>query len=400
MDTEPKAVDLQAILVELKERVARRRAAGDYPEALEAQLGEHFQRLMAHRTQEPPAEQPYLGVLVDQLDERSDFGLHQVSYDSGLPGGDRLHRAVGKVVARQSASVLGQLQHWANLVNETLKVLVHVAQQPPPHFHDDLWQQLDGLLQRAADAERAEAGGPAALAALADRVERLEAASGAAAFEPWYSNDAFETAFRGTRDDLLDRYADLADRLVDCGPVLDIGCGRGELLELLGERGVEAWGVETDLALVEAAAGDGLDVRHGDGVAALREADPGSLGGVALIQVIEHLSAQQSVDVVALAASRVRPGGRVVVETVNPQSLYVYAHSFYLDPTHVRPVHPAWLVFLFNEAGFADVAIDWRSPPPDADVLTPVGDAAHDANVARLNELLFASQDYAVVATR
>jgi O-antigen chain-terminating methyltransferase len=158
--------------------------------------------------------------------------------------------------------------------------------------------------------------------------------------------------------------------------------------------------VETDGSLVEAATAEGLDVRHGDGLAALRDCDPRSLGGVALIQVIEHLTSQQSVDLVALAADRVRRGGKVVVETVNPQSLYVYAHSFYLDPTHVRPVHPAWLHFLFEQAGFAEVEIDWRSPPPDDDALQRVGDEAHDANVERLNRLLFAAQDYAVIATR
>lgn len=400
MEDQPAPVDLEAVVVALKERVASRRAIGDYPEALEAQLAEHFQRLMAHRKQEPPPDQTYLTVLVDQLDERSDFGLHNVRYESGVPGGDKLHRTIGKVVARQSASALDQLQHWSNLVNEMLRVLAHVAHEPPRHFHDDLWKEIDRMLQRMADVERFEAGGPAAVAALADRVAALEASAGAPAFEPWYTNDAFEAAFRGTRQDLLDRYADLADQLVGCGPVLDIGCGRGELLELLGERSVEAWGVETDGVLAAAACADGLDVRHGDGIAALREADHGSLGGVLLIQVIEHLTSQQSVDLVALAATRVRSGGKVVVETVNPQSLYVYAHAFYIDPTHVRPVHPAWLMFLFKEAGFADVSIDWRSPPPAADSLQPVGDAVHDANVERLNQLLFAAQDYAVIATR
>lgn len=400
MEEQRDAVDLQAILVELKERVAQRRASGEYPEALEAQLGEHFERLMAHRRQDPLPEETYLNELGEQLEARSDFGLHKFSYESSFPGGDKIHKVVGKVVARQNALVLQQLERWADIVNRTLKLLAHLAQEPPRHFHDDLWSQLDGLLQRAADAERVEAGGPAALAALADRVAKLEAATGGQSFDPWYSNDAFEAAFRGTREEMLERYADLADRLVGCDPVLDIGCGRGELLELLGQRGVEAWGVETDGELVKAAKADGLDVRHGDGLAALRDADLGSLGGVTLIQVIEHLTSQQSVDLVALCADRVRRGGKVVIETVNPQSLYVYAHSFYLDPTHVRPVHPAWLMFLFKEAGFREVAIDWRSPAPEADTLQPVGDDIHDANVERLNQLLFAAQDYAVIATR
>lgn len=393
-------VDLEAILAKLRERVAARRASGEYPEALEARLGEHFQRILAHRKREPAADETYLQELLAQLDERSDFGLHRVSYASEVPGGEKLHRSVGKVVARHNAAVLDQVRHYTNLVNELLRTLAQVVDDPPRHFHDDLWRQIDGLLERSADVERMQAGGPAAVAALAERVAAIEERAGLVPFEPWYSNEAFEEAFRGTREELLERYATLADRLVGCGPVLDIGCGRGELLELLRERSVEASGVETDAKLVAACTVDGLDVRHGDGLVALRGAAAASLGGVTLIQVVEHLTSQQTVDLVALAADRVRPGGKVVIETVNPQSLYVYAHAFYLDPTHVRPVHPAWLSFLFQEAGFAEVEVDWRSPVPEGEALEEGGSEAHDANVARLNRLLFAAQDYAVVATR
>jgi O-antigen chain-terminating methyltransferase len=111
------------------------------------------------------------------------------------------------------------------------------------------------------------------------------------------------------------------------------------------------------------------------------------------------------IDLVALAADKVRPGGRVFLETVNPQSLYVFAHAFYLDPTHVRPVHPAYLAFLFREAGFAAVDIEWRSPPPPDDVLEEVRSehtlpGAINANVKRLNQLLFAPQDYLLAAVR
>ena len=149
----------------------------------------------------------------------------------------------------------------------------------------------------------------------------------------------------------------------------------------------------------------GFDAVLDDGNTYLRTIADESLGGLALIQVIEHLTAQEMVDLVALAARKVRPGGRVIMETVNPQSLYVFARSFYLDPTHVRPVHPAYLEFLFREAGFSAVEIDWRNPPRDLDVLHEVrGDDPAtqqiNANIATLNGLLFAAQDYAVVATR
>ena len=173
---EPAApVDLDAVLTQLKERVAERRAAGEYPEALEAQLAEHFQRVVGHRRPEAKPEEAYLNELVAQLWDRSRFGLHRVSYDSSLPGGEALHRTIGKVVARQNIGVIEQLQHYANLINEMLRILAHLAQEPPYHFHDDLWRHLDAMLERMADAERAEAGGPLAVAALVERVAALEA---------------------------------------------------------------------------------------------------------------------------------------------------------------------------------------------------------------------------------
>ncbi len=175
MDEQGDPIDLDAVLVELKARVAARREAGEYPEALEAQLSEHFERVMAHRRPEALPEESYLTELADQLEERSRFGLHRVRYDSSLPGGETLHRTIGKIVARQNTGVIEQLQHYTNLVNELLRVLAHLAQKPPYHFHDDLWRHLDAMLQRMADAERVEAGGPAANAALVARVVALEA---------------------------------------------------------------------------------------------------------------------------------------------------------------------------------------------------------------------------------
>jgi O-antigen chain-terminating methyltransferase len=124
-----------------------------------------------------------------------------------------------------------------------------------------------------------------------------------------------------------------------------------------------------------------------------------------MLQVIEHLSPQHVIDVVRIAADKVRPGGRVVIETVNPTSLYTYAHAFWVDPDHVRPVHPTFLAFLFSEAGFARVERVDRSPvPADESLELLPGDdelaKRMNANLERINALLFAPQDYAIVATR
>ena len=133
-------------------------------------------------------------------------------------------------------------------------------------------------------------------------------------------------------------------------------------MELLTELGVAVRGVEPDPQLVTSARGRGLDVEQGFAVEYLRSVEPGSLGGIVMIQVIEHLSPQHVIDFVALAAEKLRPGGKVVLETVNPASLYTYARAFWVDPDHVRPVHPSFLEFLFREAEFSKLAIEYRSP--------------------------------------
>jgi predicted SAM-dependent methyltransferase len=128
----------------------------------------------------------------------------------------------------------------------------------------------------------------------------------------------------------------------------------------------------------------------------------GTLGGIVLIQVVEHLTPQEVVDLVALAYEKLRPQGRILVETVNPQSLYVFAHSLYVDPTHARPVHPAYLDFLFRQAGYSHVEIHWRSAINDSERLHEAAedDGAFNANIRRLNDLVFGPQDYAIIALR
>lgn len=393
---DPALPDLETLLSRLKDRVEQRRAVGDYPAGLQDDLDRHFGRMVDDGRE--PATHGHLYELVARLKGAAHFAVEESVYHSQVPGGEKAHRLVGRLVTRYVDGLIEQLKVYSIVVNALLKQLVDAVQDPPPHFHGDLWGHIDTLGDRVARYER----NPAVVANLARRVEALEQAEARRDFRPWYDNTRFEDAFRGSRQEMLDQYGDLAARFDGCSPVLDIGCGRGEFVELLIGRDIDATGIEIDRALVESVRAAGLPVQHGDGVVALANVDDGSLGGLSLIQVIEHLSSQQAVDLVALAAAKLRPGGKVVIETVNPQSLYVFAHAFFLDPTHSKPVHPAYLTFLFREAGFAEVDIDWRSPPPQEEVLVAPasGGGEGSENVRRLNQLLFAPQDYALVATR
>ncbi len=225
-------------------------------------------------------------------------------------------------------------------------------------------------------------------------------------WRPFFSNYAFEDSFRGTADQLREQYRDLARELIDCSPVVDLGCGRGEFLELLGELGVAARGIEIDAELVGHGRKRGLEIVEADAVSYLRARDNHSLGALVLLQVIEHLSPQQAVDLVSLAADKLRPGGKLILETVNPQSLFVYTNAFYIDPTHTQPVHPFYIMFLLREAGFGSAEIRWRSPVPEGTQLphvtgepTSLSDQLNE-RIDQLNTFLYGPQDYAVVAIR
>lgn len=218
----------------------------------------------------------------------------------------------------------------------------------------------------------------------------------------------FEQRFRGDPDEILeilgDRYFDL---LADHAPVLDVGCGRGELLAALAERGVEGEGVDLDAGMVAEARAAGVPAHAGDAIAFLEGRPENSFGAITAIHVTEHLTLEQLVAFLELAASRLRPGGILVAETPNPTSLIVLGNSYILDPTHVWPLHPSLMTFLCERAGFRNVELRFHSPAEDywLPLLDPGKDgddeqvATINAALERLNDVLFGAQEYAAIAT-
>lgn len=245
---------------------------------------------------------------------------------------------------------------------------------------------------------------------LRERRASGQQAASSTQFEPWFDPAHFADTFRGKATELAERYADLADRLIGFDPAVDVGCGRGEFVELLLARGMDARGIDLDERIIESAVARGLPLEGDDAIQWLRNQPDDSLGAVAALQFVEHLTPQQLLDFVALTAAKVRPGGLVLAETPNPQSLVVFAAALYADPTHTTPIHPDYLSFLFQEAGFRDVTVELRSHVPAGTKLPhcdPPTDANYEAFVAgvnhvvdRLNDLLYGPQDYAIVAVR
>jgi len=203
----------------------------------------------------------------------------------------------------------------------------------------------------------------------------------------------FEERFRGSPDEVARKQRFYLPFLRGLpGPVFDAGCGRGEFLRLLGEEGIPARGVEASGVAAETCRAAGLEVREGDAVADLAAAPSGSLGAVVAFQVVEHWPAAQTFRFLAEARRTLAPGGVLIVETINTDSLSAM-NAFYLDPTHVRPVPPEALSFLCEAAGFGDLRVEFLSPLPATERLVE-----RSENDARLNEMLFGPQDYAVIA--
>jgi len=203
----------------------------------------------------------------------------------------------------------------------------------------------------------------------------------------------FEERFRGPAEEVAAKQRFYLPFLAGLpGPVLDVGCGRGEFLRLLKAEGIAASGIETNPIAAEQCRQEGLAVVEGDGIAALAATPAGSLGAVVAFQVVEHWPPESIFAFLREARRALAPGGVLIAETINTDSLSAW-RAFFLDPSHVRPVPPEALRFLGEAAGFVDCSIELLAPLPDRERLEEAS-----ANDAKLNRLLFGPQDYALIA--
>ena len=354
------------------------------------------------------AEEIDVAVLFERLQEE----LRRGAVDGGAPGGDvAAVRALAErfwPVTAERAAGGGVKGFVKRILRKLMRWYVEPLAADQRVFNDSVLKLVDALSQRTdvAAASGDELG--RLLRELEERLARVErrgfargvaappatvAAQPAAAAVPDYF--AFESRMRGSVESVRERQRRYVDDFRGAAPVLDVGCGRGELLMLLREAGIEARGIDADADMVAYARGEGLGVEQADVVEYLAGLDDRSLGGIFMGQVVEHLPAATLARALSLAAAKLRGGGLFVAETINPLSPLALRHYF-ADLTHAQPLVPETLELLARQAGFATTEMRFLNEP--ADRLTEPDDPVLAANVRRLNELLFAPLDYALVA--
>jgi SAM-dependent methyltransferase len=276
--------------------------------------------------------------------------------------------------------------------------------------HEDL-RAMVGVAQQATvtlkrELERLSATPPAS------PMPAAQPAGGSAAFAPAldaYKYVGFEDQFRGSRDVIRERLEGYLPCFEGARDVLDVGCGRGEFLDLLASRGITARGIDLNHEMAEACRARGLDVTEADAVGYLSGVPDESLGGLFAAQVVEHLQPGYLLRFLELAFQKLRPGGTLVLETLNPACWVAFFESYIRDITHAWPLHPDTLKYLVVASGFTRADIQFRSPVPPQDRLQQLAasDAASaelaeafNANVEKLNARMFTYMDYAVVAQK
>lgn len=215
--------------------------------------------------------------------------------------------------------------------------------------------------------------------------------------------EQFENNFRGPEYDIKDRQKEYLPYLKSAQNLLDIGCGRGEFLELMKENGIQAVGVDMYPGFVQRCLEKGLNVVEGDGINYLESFEDESLDAITAFQVAEHLPTVRLVELCQIAYRKLTKGGILILETPNPTCLSIYTNSFYIDSSHVKPVHPQALDYYAGVAGFTQREIYYTKFSRVGETIPAIaGENSEEFNksMKKLTDLIYGSQDYALIATK
>jgi O-antigen chain-terminating methyltransferase len=360
----------------------------------------------------------------ERRDADSRYNTALTALDHAIVGASRLDAVDREQRAQVATALMVFLQQITGFVDSKDRELAaatgaridEVARDT--HALGELRTQV-GVLQRATEMLKraAPSSQPSAVSHQPSTVSHQPSAIGHG--DDDYKYLGFEDAFRGSDAIIEQRLRAYLPLFAGRADVLDIGCGRGEMLAAFKEAGVTARGIDVNTEMVAVARERGLDAARADALRYLSALPDGSLGGIIATQVIEHLEPSYLLRLLDTAAQKLAPGAPIVLETINAACWLAFFGSYIRDFTHVRPVHPETLQYLLRASGFARVEIRYSAPVPDhmkmktvdlpAEVLaaadpssTAIARIAHtvNANAVILNNLLFTHLDYAAIGYR
>lgn len=361
-------------------------------------------------------------ILKDYLAQQQEFYIHLVRYLNSvstyvdLRDGDIFWQLISKIdtdvskVAERGERIrtelLGAVQTLEASVNRSVETSVN-------QINTSLGQSLALQQQQQSALKTLDAvvRGLEGVAADWGRPNGSESSASSAGVQPPdLSYVLLENRFRGSQNDIRDRQALYVEYFRTASkPVLDVGCGRGELLELLRAAKIPARGIDLDAAMIAECKKKNLDVEQADLLGFLRNLPDASLGGIIALQVVEHLPNAVLTEFIALAKKKIAAGGLVIFETINPTSLTALSSNYFRDPTHVFPQHPDTLGYMLTLAGIELVETKYLAPVPESAKLrelttelamTPRWSETVtllNHNIRLLNSLLFGYQDFCIV---
>lgn len=316
-----------------------------------------------------------------------------------------------EMVGAEDKNVLVNLQNFEKHLTK-----LHTQIQKAAKSHTDLlFQELDKRMETlqvdSQEQQNLLSTFQVTVRSLHHLANSLEKSDAKSAPENIQSRDEsryfhFEEYFRGSREEIKEKFRDYVKYFqtrMDV-PVLDLGCGRGEFLELMKEASIPALGVDSNGEMVKKCREMGLNVSQGDLLSFLESQEENSLGGIFCAQVVEHLPADMFLKLLQISYSRLKPGVPILLETVNIGSAFAFLQVYTKDLTHRTPVHPDTLKFLVSACGFQKPEVLFMTPVPAMARLKMFNDPSDEAkklidqNMAKLNQLLYDSQEYAVLA--
>ena len=326
---------------------------------------------------------------------------------------DALQRTVGTVIDVARRQFDARVRFESLLVQYLQTITLYVDTKDRSLGGTELRQRLSLaeqrllLLKRELEPRSAQAAGPPAPASSGVFSGRVDSSTYV----------GFEDRFRGARADIARRVEDYLPILTGSSDILDVGCGRGELLDLLAAKGIRARGIDVNAAMVELCRERGLHVEQADALTFLEHQPDAALGGLVAIQVVEHFDPAYLARFLETAFHKMRAGAPLILETINPACWMAFFETYIRDLTHQRPLHPDTLRFLVEASGFSNVDVQFRQPVTEGDRLDRVAAiatevpeavrpalagiaAALNAHADKLNARLFSSMDYAVIARR